>query len=148
MTTTASPAADARTVGLAHYAARAVLERVLARHGITFQEQITLRLAVVAEAPPTREALVEQVAGSLKVDASAVADVIDGLLAKGLLAAEGPQVRASESGRAFYAGVSAETARYSARIWGDIPQEDLAAAGRVLTLVTERANAELAAMPA
>ncbi|MFE2739040.1 MarR family transcriptional regulator, partial [Streptomyces sp. NPDC059349] len=34
------------------------------------------------------------------------------------------------------------------RIWGGIPAEDLAAAGRVLALVTERANAELAAMTA
>ncbi|MFE2738808.1 MarR family transcriptional regulator, partial [Streptomyces sp. NPDC059349] len=34
------------------------------------------------------------------------------------------------------------------RIWGGIPAEDLAAAGRVLALVTERANAELAALTA
>lgn len=33
-----------------------------------------------------------------------------------------------------------------ARVWGGIPAEDLAAAGRVLALVTERANAELAAL--
>ena len=42
---------------------------------------------------------------------------------------------------------AAETAPISARIYAGIPAEDLAAAGRVLTLVTERANAELAALP-
>jgi hypothetical protein len=29
-------------------------------------------------------------------------------------------------------------------MWGDLPDQDLAAAGRVLTTVLERANAELA----
>ena len=30
------------------------------------------------------------------------------------------------------------------RLWGDLPAEDLATAGRVLAIITERANAELA----
>jgi len=29
------------------------------------------------------------------------------------------------------------------RLWGDLPAEDLATAGRVLSIVTARANAEL-----
>lgn len=39
---------------------------------------------------------------------------------------------------------SAESAGISARLCAGIPAEDLATAGRILTLVTERANAELA----
>lgn len=34
----------------------------------------------------------------------------------------------------------------TARVWGGIPAEELAATGRVLALVTERADAELAAL--
>lgn len=45
------------------------------------------------------------------------------------------------------AAASAETAPITARIWGGIPTEDLAA-GRVLARVTERADAELAALTA
>ena len=30
------------------------------------------------------------------------------------------------------------------RLWGDLPAEDLATAGRVLAIITDRANAELA----
>lgn len=37
---------------------------------------------------------------------------------------------------------------FTARIWVGIPVKDLAAAGRVLALVTERVSAELAALTA
>ncbi|MFI0906189.1 hypothetical protein ACH4TE_22070 [Streptomyces sioyaensis] len=41
-----------------------------------------------------------------------------------------------------------ENVRRYAHIWGGIPAEDLAAASRVLALVTERVNAELSALTA
>jgi DNA-binding MarR family transcriptional regulator len=145
---TTAPTADARALGLAHYAARAVLEHILARHGATFAQQIALRLVAVAEAPFERAALVDQVAGSLKTDTAEVQGIVEQLLANGLLASEASQIRITDAGREFYAAVSGESAQISARVWGGIPAEDLAATGRVLALVTERANAELAALSA
>ncbi|ALV31798.1 winged helix DNA-binding protein [Streptomyces sp. CdTB01] len=144
MTTTA-PVADARSLGLAHYAARAALESVLSRHGLTFQQHITLRSVVVAGAPVERDALVAQVTGSLKVETAEARDVVGELLGKGLLTAEATHVRVADAGRALYAEVAGEAGELSARIWSGIPAEDLAATGRVLALVTERADAELAA---
>ncbi|WP_458249196.1 MarR family transcriptional regulator [Streptomyces sp. MAI_2237] len=144
MTTTA-PVADARSLGLAHYAARAALESVLSRHGLTFQQHIALRSVVVAGTPVERDALVAQVTGSLKVETAEARDVVGELLGKGLLTAEATRVRAADAGRALYAEVAAEAGELSARIWSGIPAEDLAATGRVLALVTERADAELAA---
>ncbi|SDN10237.1 MarR family transcriptional regulator [Streptomyces wuyuanensis] len=155
MTTTAStttapgggaPGADARALGLAHHAARGVLEHVLARHGITFRQQIALRAAVTADAPQTPDDLVTQVRASLKADPADIRTTLDELLAGQLLVTDGTQLRATDSGRELLAAVGAETAPISARIWGGIPAEDLAAAGRVLTMVTERANTELAAL--
>ncbi|MEU9994156.1 MarR family transcriptional regulator [Streptomyces sp. NPDC050848] len=149
MTTTAAtpaPAADSRALGLAHYAARGVLEHVLARHGVTFQEQIVLRAAVTADAPQTPDDLVTQVRASLKAAPADIRTTLDDLLAKSLLVADGAHIRATDAGRELLATVGAETAPISARIWGGLPAEDLAAAGRVLTQVTERANAELAAL--
>lgn len=142
MTTTAptTPTADARALGLAHYAARGVLE-----HGTTFQQQIALRAAVTADAPHTPEDLVTQVRGSLKADPADIRATFDELLAKQLLVADGAHLRPTDAGRALIAAIGAETAPVTARIWGGIPAEDLAAAGRVLALVAERANAELAA---
>ncbi|MEU6105394.1 MarR family transcriptional regulator [Streptomyces flaveolus] len=147
MTTTA-PVADARALGLAHYAARGVLEHVLARHGVTFQQQIALRAAVSADTPQTADDLVTQVRGSLKADPVAVRATLDELLAERLLVADGAHLRPSDAGRALLAAVGAETAPITARIWGGIPAEDLAAAGRVLALVTEHADAELTALTA
>ncbi|GAA3083027.1 hypothetical protein GCM10020000_81360 [Streptomyces olivoverticillatus] len=150
MTTTAStaPVADARALGLAHYAARGVVEHVLARHGITFQQQIALRAAITADAPQAPDDLVTQVQGSLKADPVDIRATLEELLAKQLLVVDGSHLRPTDAGRELLAAVGAETAPISARIWGGIPAEDLTAAGRVLALVTERANAELAALTA
>ncbi|MFJ7205119.1 MarR family transcriptional regulator [Streptomyces sp. NPDC098789] len=147
MTTTA-PLADARALGLAHYAARGVLEHVLARHGVTFQQQVALRAAVTADAPQTPDDLVDQVRSSLKADPADIRAALDELLAKRLLVADGAHLRPTDAGRELLAAAAAETAPIGARVWGAIPTEDLAAAGRVLALVTERANAELAALTA
>lgn len=145
MTTT--PLVNPRVIALTHYASRALLERVLARHGATFQQSVTLRLVAVADGPVERDHLVDGVVGALKIDVSAAHSVIDELLAAELVAPHGPsQVRITDAGRQLQDGTSAETAPITARIYADIPTEDLAAAGRVLTLITERADAELAAM--
>ncbi|MFI1100573.1 MarR family transcriptional regulator [Streptomyces melanogenes] len=145
---TAAPVADPRVLALAHYAARGVLERVLARHGITFQQQIALRAAVTADTPPTPDDLVVQVQGSLKADPADIRTTLDELLAKHLLVADGAHLRPTDAGRELISIAAAEAAPFTARIWSGMDPEDLAATGRVLTLVTERANAELAALTA
>jgi DNA-binding MarR family transcriptional regulator len=155
MTTTPStadsataPVANPRALALAHYAARGVLEHFLAPRGMTFQQQITLRTAVTADAPQTPDDLVEQVRGYLKADPADVRATLDELLAKKLLVVDGAHLRPTDAGRELLAAVTAETAPLTARIWGGIAAEDLAAAGRVLALVNERASAELAALTA
>ncbi|HET6859624.1 MAG TPA: MarR family transcriptional regulator [Streptomyces sp.] len=147
MTTTA-PATDARALGLAHYAARGVLEHFLAGHGATFQQQIALRAAVTAQTPLTPDDLVAQVRGYLKADPADIRATVDELLAEQLLVADGVHLRPTDAGRKLLADIGTEIAPISARIWGQIPADDLAAAGRVLALVTARANAELAALTA
>ncbi|MFE2512269.1 MarR family transcriptional regulator [Streptomyces naganishii] len=142
----AEPVANARDLALAHYAARGVLEHVLARHGITFQQQVALRSALTAETPQTPDDLVARVRDSLKADPAGIRATLDELLARQLLDTDGPYLRPTDAGRELIAAVGAETAPVSARIWGGIPAADLTAAGRVLALVTERANAELAAL--
>ncbi|MFJ7063966.1 MarR family transcriptional regulator [Streptomyces sp. NPDC101115] len=146
--TAQAPGADSRALGLAHYAARGVLEHVLARHGSTFQQQIALRAAVTAETAQTPDQLVRSVRASLKTDPAEVRAALDELLDRRLLVVDGPHLLPTDAGRELLAAVAAETAPVSARVWGDIPAEDLAAAGRVLALVTARANAELAALTA
>jgi DNA-binding MarR family transcriptional regulator len=148
-TTTPTTAAvlNPRVIALAHYAARAVLEKVLARHGVTFQQSVTLRLAAVAEGPVERDRIAGDVVGALKIDAAEAHSVVDELVFTGLLAPhESSQVRITDTGRELFETTSAETAPVTARVYAGIPAEDLAVAGRVLSLITERADAELAAL--
>ena len=143
MTTTTSPA-NARTLGLAHYAARAVLESVLTRHGLGFQQQIVLRPLALAAGPLDGGQLAADTVAALKTDEDSVQGTIGELIAAGLVATDASEVRITDAGRALYERIVNETSAASGRIWGDIPDQDLLAAGRVLTLVAERANAELA----
>jgi DNA-binding MarR family transcriptional regulator len=147
MTTTAPPV-NGRVIALAHNAGRALLEGVLTRHDATFHQSVTLRALVVAGGSIGRDELVAEVSGALKTDASVVRGVIEGLAAAKLLEADPAQasrIRLTDAGRELYESTTAETAEISARLYAGIPAEDLATAGRVLALVTERANAELAA---
>ncbi|MFF5786413.1 MarR family transcriptional regulator [Streptomyces sp. NPDC012693] len=159
MTTTApatapatAPTTNGRVIALAHYAARALLEGVLTRHGITFEQSVTLRAVVLAggtaDAYVDRDGLADAVTGSLKTDVSAAVRVIEELTAAHLLEADPTdtsRLRLTDAGRELYETTGTESAEISTRLYAGIPTEDLAAAGRVLTLITERANAELAA---
>ncbi|MGW0904141.1 MarR family winged helix-turn-helix transcriptional regulator [Streptomyces sp. NPDC002853] len=154
MTTTApipastpAPTTNGRVVALAHYASRALLEGVLTRHGATFEQSVTLRALVSGGGSMGTDALVGDVIGSLKVDASVVCGVIDDLTATRLLEkdpADASRIRLTDAGRELHDNTGAEAAEITARLYAGIPAEDLATAGSVLTLVTERANAELA----
>ncbi|MFE2415801.1 MarR family winged helix-turn-helix transcriptional regulator [Streptomyces hokutonensis] len=145
-TATTTPPANARMLGLAHYAARAVLESVLTRHGLGFQQQIVLRPLALAAGPVDRGQLAADTVASLKVGEDSVQGTIDELIAAGLVETDASDVRITDAGRELFERITKETSAASARIWGDLPEEDLLAAGRVLTLVAERANAELAAV--
>ncbi|OIJ66470.1 hypothetical protein [Streptomyces mangrovisoli] len=145
---TDAPAADSRMLGLAHYAARAVQEKVLAGRGVTFEQLLTLRPVAQADVPVAADDVVARTAGALKTGEAAIRTVVAELVGQGLLAADGPLLRPTDAGRTLYAEVSAETAVIAARIYADIPAEDLLAAGRVLATITARAEAELAALSA
>ncbi|TXS18864.1 MULTISPECIES: MarR family transcriptional regulator [unclassified Streptomyces] len=146
--TSAAPAANARTLGLAHYAARGVLEHFLSLRGLTFQQHLTLRTAAGADAPQTRERLVEQVRSSIKADPAGIRATLDELLAAGLLVEDGARLRPTDAGRELLAAVAEEVAPVSARIWGGLPADDMAAAGRLLALIARRADEELATLTA
>ncbi|WP_315903451.1 hypothetical protein [Streptomyces violarus] len=73
--------------------------------------------------------------------------MIDELIAALLLAPdEAPGVRITDAGPELYGRTSGETAPITGRICGGVPAEDLAAVGRVLSLITERADAEPATL--
>ncbi|MFJ3883308.1 MarR family transcriptional regulator [Streptomyces sp. NPDC090077] len=142
MTTTA-PTLNARVIALAHHAARTLAEGALTRHGITFHQSVTLRAVSAAGGSVPHDELVAEIRDSLKTTEPLVRTVVGELLTAGLLAQEDSLLHLTETGRDLYGTTAAATAEIAARLYADIPAGDLAVAGRVLTLITDRANAEL-----
>jgi hypothetical protein len=95
--------------------------------------------------------LTGRVAGALKIsEADAQARVTE-LAGRELLqdGGDGPPVQVTDAGQQLYGRIRTGVTEITERLWGDLPDGDLATAGRVLTIVTDRANAELSrAVPA
>lgn len=143
--TTSVPPVNGQVIGLAHYAGRAALERVLARSGTTFEQSVALRAASDNGGSVERARVVSQLTDGLKIEESAARRTVEELTALGLLEELTPgQVSLTDGGRELSASIRSAGDAIAARVYAGIPAEDLAAAGRVLALVTERANAELA----
>lgn len=142
-----APAATARELGLAHYAARGVLEYVLARHGATFAQQIALRAAINADAPQTPDELVAQVQGPSRrirpVSAPYSMSSRPRSCSSPTVSTFGPRRRGASSSQP-----SPRRPPPSPPASGADSGGGSAAAYRVLALVTERADAELAVLTA
>jgi len=143
------PDLNPQVLGQAENAHRAILGRILAGTGLSYHGWVAVRLiAAAGDAGADRKRLIDQMAGGLKISGSGARAAVDGLGAAGLLETlpDGPgrRIRLSAAGQEVYRRARGEIDRVMARMYGDIPPGDLATAGRVLTVLTDRANAELA----
>ena len=105
-----------------------------------------LTLAVTSGAAVERKQFTRMVAGALKIsETQARARVGDMVTTQQLqITGEAPAVTATGAARQLHSRISAAITQITQRLWGDLPAGDLATAGRVLAVITERANAELA----
>lgn len=143
--TITTPTVNGQVIGLAHYASRAALETVLARTGTTFNQSVALRAVSDNGGTVERNWLVGRLTGALKIGETAARETVDEMTAlKQLEVPTTGQVSLTDSGRELFEGIRAGGNEIAARLYAGIPAEDLATAGHVLTLITERANAELA----
>ncbi|MFF4880186.1 MULTISPECIES: MarR family winged helix-turn-helix transcriptional regulator [unclassified Micromonospora] len=148
-----APILNGQVIGQAHYATRALLERAITPLGISFGQALALN--VLADGAVDRARLVHRITSTLKVDEPAVHAVIAQLVDADLAqvgdrapAGDGePQVSLTESGRVTQGRIGAAVADITARLYADIPTDEMSTAARVLALVTDRANTELAAVP-
>lgn len=124
---------NGQIIGQAERTTRALLERLLAGNGTSFDQWVALTSAA--------DGTVSTLADSLRIAPAEAQRIIDGLAAAGLLTESGTL---TPSGRERRGQISAGIAGITQRLYGDLPADDLIVAGRVLTLVTERARAELA----
>jgi hypothetical protein len=130
-------------IGQAEKALNAILARELEGSGLSETGWVLLRLTAGAGGRLGREALIER-AGAVSKFASETADAeIDGQIEAGYLKAVGGEVVLTAIGRGLQGQVRSAVGEVTTRLWGDLPDADLAIAGRVLGTVLSRANAEL-----
>ncbi|KAB1927295.1 winged helix-turn-helix transcriptional regulator [Micromonospora noduli] len=141
------PTLNGQVIGQAHYATRALLERATAPLGVEFNQ--VLALNVLANGPAERAHLTHRITSTLKVDEQEVQRVLATLVDANLAQADddAPRLRLTDAGHAVQARIADAVADISARLYADIPTDEASAAARALTVVTQRANAELAATP-
>jgi DNA-binding MarR family transcriptional regulator len=144
--TTNGPTLNPKILGLAENAHRAILNRLLEGTGLTYPRWVALSVAASAGAAVEHDQIVGRVTAALKADAEEVVKTIDWIVASGFVeTVPGKEqlLRLTETGRTRHGDIHRRIDEVLSRIYGGIPAEDLATAGRVLTIVTQRANAEL-----
>ncbi|MET7975349.1 MarR family transcriptional regulator [Streptomyces mirabilis] len=139
-----TPPVGGQVVGLAHYASRAALEAALARIGSSFNQSVALRAVSDQGGTVERDRLMERLTGTLKIEESVAEKTVTEMTALKLLTETDTSLALTEHGREVFEEIRTAGNEIAARLYAGIPAEDLATVGRVLTLVTERANAELA----
>jgi DNA-binding MarR family transcriptional regulator len=141
-----APTFGTQVIGQTEKALNAILDRQLDGTGLTEPQWVSLTIAVMTSGTLERVALVSRVGGALKLgDAEAAARLNEladaGLL--GLTEGDHSPVSVTDEGRRLHGQVRTAVAEITHRLWGDLPAEDLATAGRVLRTVLDRATAEL-----
>jgi hypothetical protein len=142
-----APSFSPQLLGETEKTLNAILDRQLAGTELTELHWIALSLTVADGGASGRDALVHRIAGGLKVGEAAAQALIDELISAQLVHAAGDEdsrVTPTDAGRQLHGRIRAAVVQITERLWGDLPPEELATAGRVLSTVLARANAELA----
>jgi hypothetical protein len=145
MTTT--PTLNGQILGEAERATAALLERLLAGTGTTFYEWVALNQTTLSGGSIDHDDLVATMVSSLKIDQATVREAVAHLLSSGLLDVwqdNGSTVTLTDAGRARHQRIRAAIGEITGRLYAGLPAADLVTAGRILTTLTARANAELA----
>jgi DNA-binding MarR family transcriptional regulator len=137
-------------IGQTEKALNAILARQLAGTGLTELGWVTLTVtqSIAGGGTVARDELVARLVADLKVSEAEAQSLVTALATAQLLTVphgDGAPVKVTDAGQQLHAKIRAAVTKIIQRMWGDLPAEDLATAGRVLSIILERANAELAA---
>jgi hypothetical protein len=141
------PTLSPQIIGQTERAIGALMNTVLATTGGTFPQWVALTITAGAADGIDRDRLIERLAEALAVDAWAASAVAADLIESDLLQTSpgpGQHLSLSVSGQNRHARIRAAIDDLTGRLFGDAADEDLRTAGRVLSVITARARAELA----
>lgn len=130
-------------IGQTEKALDAILVRELDGTGLSPSGWVVLKLAGEAGGRLGRQDLIDLGEAQAKFDAGKSTAAIESALSLGLLEADRDDLVVTAAARELQARVVGTTDEIRARLWGDLPEADLATAGRVLSTALTRANAEL-----
>lgn len=132
---------NGQLIGQAQAATRAMLDELLASTETPFHRWVTLNLLATAGGRQARDALVERMHHGLKIDRAAAVAAVDETVATGFAELDDQQhVTITPQGDTCFRRVRDGVDSITERLYADLPAADVAAAARVLTIVTERAN--------
>jgi hypothetical protein len=141
-----TPEFGTQLIGQTENALGAILDRQLAASGLNRQQWITLTLAVVSGGTIDQGQLVNRVTSALKIGEAQARARIAELTSAGMLQIPGlgdSAVGVTDTGNRLHGQIRTAVTEITQRLWGDLPSDELAIAGRVLGAVLDRANAEL-----
>jgi DNA-binding MarR family transcriptional regulator len=143
------PTLTGQDIGQAEHATRAVLDRLLARTGTQFHGWVIINLLAGGGGALGEDELTGRITHGLKigedsVHAAAAELAWQGLIRREPAAGRETRVALTPAGTARFEQIQGGIGQVTQRLYGGLPESDLAIAHRVLTTVTERANAELA----
>jgi DNA-binding MarR family transcriptional regulator len=133
-------------VGQTEKTLNAILDRLL-DGAVSETQWVALVLIAGSGGTADRDEFTSRVAHALKTDRQAAAHLVGELAAKGLVLTgpeAGSAVTLTDAGQQLLGRVREQTSDVTARLWGDLPQQDLDVVGRVLRTILERAEADLA----
>jgi DNA-binding MarR family transcriptional regulator len=145
MTTTQT--LNPQVLGQAEKAHGALLRRILEGTPHTYHHWVAFSLIVAGDGRIDPDALVERMTGALKIDDSTARNVIGELTDARVIettSLDGRGLQLTDEGQETYRRLRTAVDETIGVLYADIPADDLATAGRVLALITARANAELA----
>ena len=153
MTNTPTPAATptpagqsilgGRDIGVTYFAISGLRDVLLAEVNLTFADSLLLNALAGSGGSATRDELATVLVNELKIAAETASARVDELVARDLAFDAGGTIAATAVGIEAHGRFTESVAQNAPRLYGDIPDEDLAITRRVLETVTARANREL-----
>lgn len=143
---TQAPALSTQVIGQAESALGALLEPLLDQAELTFPQWLVLVITSASGGSVARGELVQRISTSRKLPGVQVLSALDKLSVAGLVETTDDAdvtVALTPVGSARFQDVRGKVDEITGRLF-DLPADDLVVAGRVLSIVTARANAEIA----
>jgi len=139
---TTPPALTGQDIGQAARATNAILEILLAETGTPFTTWVALNVLATSGSPQPRDALLQRLTSGLKIAEDIAQAAVADLVSRGY-ASEQAVLDLTTEGGALHGRIRTGIARITERLYGGLPEADLATTRRILGIVTERANAVL-----